>query len=605
MPGGPAGPYVFSKFIEGYMQGARQTQMDRITKASNLMQVAQMRAKEIDEADTQEGRALAWKNVKETMDEAEKLMKGSDGLWKTITGIFGGKKKKQELEDPAQLFGQFGMQNIQVPVGGGEGQGGQPPGAGLSSSFVQPTNPDGTPRQGLPYAMYAQGGAPITNPNDPNLPPKVDSFPDRRTEEQRRVAESAAKINTDNVSYEPNKVPSVLGGPQPEGPPAPPETQAQQEQEQKRLAGIEQSVWGPGGPTEGAAPKEVTLPPPRIPMMNVPVPKAEELPKGIVSPEQAKGKGLEMVRVAPGRTEYHINGRSVTAGEYKQLERQVVLKEMELEWSKTMSAEQLKHAMDLQKQKFELEDRRGMQQSNAYVLSLPEGVPIDEDIYNELRFGIKGRTPKTRTVTGQDANGQRFSAVVDLESGKELAGSRFEEPPTKEDMEVLGIQQTEKNPDGSPLTWSQAQAKRWADIAEDRTLQHRLRTEQLRNLGLSADNKKRLADIRAKGNGITKSDVFKALNYLRPQVTKAVSQPYMRPDGTYNPDGGKIDLDKYNALMHQQLSQELGLPWEKIIEIFGGNPLAAQEGAEDAAKAYARGAGSAQAGGTTVYQPPK
>jgi hypothetical protein len=187
-------PFLLSKFIEGYQEGAQKSQLMRLEKAKGLMAMAQQQAELADKSENAEGRSVAWQSARKAMDEAEKMMSGSDGLWKTLTKVFGGKGGgKGDLQDPHDLLRQFGHEpggsykTTETPVGGQPQKqvesgatetagGGLPaPPAAQDQSQPQPpqTNKDGVPvERPAPAALGGptMGTQTLPEPRQPTIP---------------------------------------------------------------------------------------------------------------------------------------------------------------------------------------------------------------------------------------------------------------------------------------------------------------------------------------------------------------------------------------------------------------------------------------------------
>lgn len=107
MPGANA-PFLFSKFIEGYMGGSRQANQDRYERAHGLMDYAAQQAKIADSSENPQARALAYKSVKDLMGQANKLLKEDVGMWGMISKLFG-KGGKDDLQDPREQLAGLGV----------------------------------------------------------------------------------------------------------------------------------------------------------------------------------------------------------------------------------------------------------------------------------------------------------------------------------------------------------------------------------------------------------------------------------------------------------------------------------------------------------------
>ena len=550
-----SGPYIFSQFIKGYMEGARQSQMDRLTRASNLMQIAQMRAKEIDSAQTEEQRAAAWKEMNEHMDEAEKLMKGSDGMWNTISGIW--KKKggsKKDMVDPYQIpaLQQLGIgqtREAKMPMGVmTTGQAGT-----YSANTGQPVPPDKIVGSGI--------AGPLTQ-------------------------ENLNTIDAAGVPYSRANVPSTLGGPKPEGPPPPPEMQATQEAnnqaEQKRLGGISSAVWGPGQAPEESVLKNVQLPAQGItPSISMPVPLPEKLPAGVVAADQATGKGLEMVRVGSGQTQYHLNGRPITYGEFHGLEKELF---MQRELNKLKYADTSERIEEYKQQlqaQLEMKDKAMEQAALNYRDTVAKyGLPFDAETFIEIRTGHRDQNPRTYTKKWQDAEGNRWESVIDLKTGNEFPGSRYQVPATAEDWKTRQYMLSHPG-----MTWAQAEALRAEEYMKDEKVKDSLRQAQLANARLTEESKQLANNIKKEGK--TNQNVIKAYTKAMELAKAASRQPYILPDGSINPAGGMVDMDKAMMAAKGILQVEFGINWADVQKAFGGTvPTDSGQGTEAKGNAY-------------------
>jgi hypothetical protein len=569
MPGAN-GPYLFAKFFEGYRQGQQQTQIERMQKAQNFMQIAQMRAKDIDEAKTEEGRAMAWKHAQEAMDEVEKALKPEKSTWSMIKGMFG-KGKKDDMQDPHKLLGITG----DMASGAGPAPMPQPGGQEQSVTPNSVGRPDTTP--GLPPPP--QGEPQITAPG--NDPSQLDSLGNVIGAPPPQQIE-----RPDGVPGRPALAPSVVGG----------------------MAGAEPQRTVPPPPV--SAVKALTAND-QVRAMTEEYKKSWGAPleSGQVISSQAKGKGLEMVRVAPGETQFQANGQPISYGEYKEYRKALLTEQFKSEFRKGETKEKLAEDMELFKQKLDQQEQALAKSAEAYKAwaTSPDaatlGVKFDPDIYTEIRTGVKHQQPRTDDRLWQDESGVRWKEVIDINTGKTFPGTRVQIPPTMDDEKTLMYQRTNKNKDGSPLTWAQAQDMRYKNDMADENLKDQMRRAQKENIELTMKNKRELSAIRDRKDKLGKADIQKAMTLLAPIARSAATAPVYLPDGTVNPNGGKFDLSSFNATLHQLMTTELGLGWDQVIKAYGGDPLAIASNLNVQARQYAEGATGSGQTGTPAYQP--
>jgi hypothetical protein len=528
MPAASA-PFLFSKFIEGYQQGAQQTQMARLKKAQSLMQIAQMRAKEVDTADTSEGRAQAWAHVTESMDEAEKLMKGSDGLWSTIMGVFKKKQQKQQLQDPHEMFGGLihpdSYENKSVTFGGPQ----QQQGPGIASTVAQPSP------ESNDYSNT--GGMPEQTP--------------------------ARNVNKDGVAIE-RPAPGVLGGPPtvPEVPLSPP-----------RITGTTMSF-----------PQPVYKEQPKV-----------NLPEGVTTPDKATGQGIEMVQVAPGRTEYRVNGRPTQYGEWEKMRQAFESQNRASELRRTESKERIDEATAQHNAELRQTEAGRARTADAWAeWRRKNNLPVDPEYYEEIFTGVKRSQPRTTNADFKDENGDNWREVRDLETGQSFPGSRYKLPSTAEDQKIKPFMTGGR-------TYAQASTAYYNNVMADENVKDRVRRAQADNLDLTIANKKQLQALREKKENLGRADIQKAMSLLSPIARAAATAPMLNSDGTMNPNAGQFNLSIYNGTLHALMLSDMGLTWDQVITAYKGDPLVALNAPVNEGTNYARGAG----GAGSEYNPKK
>ena len=549
---------IFGNFIKGYQEGMARDQQNRLLKAQNLMTLASQRAKEVDEATTAEGRALAWKHAQELMDEADKLVAGSGGTWKEIKKLFG--KDKKTLQDPHEVLG---LGNL-YSYSGGAGE-------------TQQVNPQ-------TGQLEPVGGAQTME-----QPPQV-------------------SVNKDNVLVDQNKVPTILGGPQ--------QSELPTTTRQAPLTGLQ------GRPIESAATAPQSLETPNLPETGktTALPSIEQeqakwaqakrwgeqwgspLPPGQVTEDESTGQGLEMVRTKPGNTEYRYNGMPITYGEYRDYAKQSAKSESDASARLQENALRMQQSVAEEAAKSQIKTKQQSDLADRYVQWSKNNGTYSQAREESLRFGTKLDDDKTWTKTYRGADGQRHQVLVDRDTGQDIGVTDHALEPTSQEQKVLSIMNTQKNSDGTPLTYAQAQQINWANEAQDETVKSAIQKAQLANQNQTLANKKQLADIRAKKDkegAYSKADVQKAVSLMSPAARESAT------DGD-----GKFSWQLYANALHTLLVNELGIPWEQVVKAYGGDPTEQNTSVESSAKEWAKGltkmtATKAETNTGSVYQPPK
>lgn len=106
MPG-PGTTGAISGFMQGWMEGSARQREEKMKRATGLMDIATKMANLIDNSDSPEERAVYHKTMMDSMTESQKLMKGGSE-WGFITKLFGGKGKKDQLQDPHAILSGLG-----------------------------------------------------------------------------------------------------------------------------------------------------------------------------------------------------------------------------------------------------------------------------------------------------------------------------------------------------------------------------------------------------------------------------------------------------------------------------------------------------------------
>jgi len=297
------------------------------------------------------------------------------------------------------------------------------------------------------------------------------------------------------------------------------------------------------------------------------------LAPGVVTEDRATGEGLEHVRTKPGNSEYRYNGQPISYGEYHDLLQEQAKQEIGASTRLTENKLKLGQEAAQERMKADVKTEQNNKLADSYVKWGRQNDMYDPATEQQIRYGVKVDNAQTWTQTYRGADGLRHQVLVNRSTNQPIEVTDHALEPSAMEQKVLTIMNTEKNADGSPMTYAQAQQQYWQTEAQDADAKRILEKAQLNNTNL-------LGQIREKTlkGGLNKETIRSAAASLKTAAEKAATNELTG-----------LDQDKFLLAWQDLLTKALGISWDKVVEAYGGDPLLLDESEDMEAESYLGG----------------